>query len=257
VANYTYAFKGYDEKNMARAVGTSMQISTKQAIEVCSAIRNKPVTRAKRMLENAIDKKEAIKYTRFTAGAGHKRGIGPGKYPINTCKSILMLVSSAEKNAQNKGLSENLSIIHISAQQGPQQMKFGRQSRRMYKRTHVEVVLGEKGLKGGKGKKAKTKQSEQKEAEKKPTQSEQKKTEEKPKQVQTKAVEPKGTTAPVKVEEKKQIQEIQVQKEGQSEQKEQPAKHQKKEQAAKQPQQKELEQKEKKEQPKERAEEKQ
>lgn len=144
MANYTYTFQKYDEENMARGVVINAGISTKKTIEVCNYIRNKKISRVKTILQGAVDVKQAIPFKRFTAGVGHKPGIGAGKYPVKVCESILSLLNSVEKNAQNKGLNSDLLVItHINAHKGTNQMKQGRQGRRMYKRTTVEIVLGQ------------------------------------------------------------------------------------------------------------------
>ena len=60
MADYKYAFQGYEKDLMARAVGRDINVSTKQAIEICNFLRNKKLTRAKQILKNVIDHKEAI-----------------------------------------------------------------------------------------------------------------------------------------------------------------------------------------------------
>jgi len=114
MTQYKYGFQT-SEEGFAKAVLKDAGISTKQAIEICSKIRNKTVSFAKKYLGEVITKKRAVRYTRFTDGAGHKTGIGPGKYPIKASETILKIVSSAESNATNIGLGSNLKIVHISA----------------------------------------------------------------------------------------------------------------------------------------------
>jgi len=129
---------------MAKAVGRSMPVSTKQAIEICNTIRKMPLAKAKRLLDEVSRKKIAIKFRRFTEGAGHKPGIGAGKYPVKASKEMLALLESAEANAQFKGLNTgSLVIKHISAQDGGNVWRYGRRRRRRMKRTHIEIVLEE------------------------------------------------------------------------------------------------------------------
>ncbi len=88
---------------------------------------------------------EAVRFTRFNKGVGHKPGIGPGRYPIKASKEILDLLKSAEANAQFKVLNTaNLIIGHISANKASDSWHYGRQRRRKMKRTNVEVILAEK-----------------------------------------------------------------------------------------------------------------
>jgi len=99
--------------------------------------------RAKQILQDAIEMKKPIPFNRFTQGAGHKAGMKGGKYPIKACTYILRVLQSAEANAHNKGLAKDLKIIHVIPQQSSKAFHSGRQSRRKFKHTHIEVVLGE------------------------------------------------------------------------------------------------------------------
>jgi len=137
--NYAYNEK---KENIAKVVGRDLNLSTKQSIEICNYIRKKELVKAKNQLEKVLKKELAIPFKRFTEGAGHKKRTGPGKYPLKASKQILMLLKSLEANAQNKGLSTNLKIIHVCAQQAAKPMRSGRRRTEM-KRSHVEIVAEE------------------------------------------------------------------------------------------------------------------
>lgn len=132
-----------DDENVAKAILRDAPISTKHSIEICSKIRNKKLEKVKKILELVITKEKPIKYTRFTEGAGHKTGIGPGKFPVKAAQEILKIIKSAESNALDKGLSKNLKIAYILANQASRPWHYGRQRRIKMKRTHIEVVLSE------------------------------------------------------------------------------------------------------------------
>ena len=219
-----YKYSAIINEHRARAVGLLMPISTKQSIEICKLIRGKNIQKAKKILNEAIDMKKPIPYTRFTDGAGHKHGIGPGKYPVKACREILKLVNLVEANAQHKGLdTSSLEIIHICAKKGPKSWHYGRQSRIAMKRTHVEIVVEEKEVKKKEtkkeAKKAETKKELVKEEESKPikkqeekkeTKKEEKKNVVKEKQPEvTKKQEEKAkeTKKPAEKVEKKQVKE--------------------------------------------------
>jgi len=170
-----YKYSVTINEHRARAVGLLMPISTKQSIEICRLIRGKNIQKAKKILNEAKDMKKPIPYTRFTEGAGHKHGIGPGKYPVKACNEILRLVNLVEANAQHKGLdTSSLEIIHICAKKGPKSWHYGRQSRIAMKRTHVEIVVEEKEIKKKEVKKEQSKEIKKQE-EKKETKKEEKK----------------------------------------------------------------------------------
>jgi large subunit ribosomal protein L22 len=139
-----YSFKNMND-NMTKALGRDLSISTKQSVEICKNIRGKSVEQAKKLLERVIVKETPIRMRRYIKDTAHKKGIGPGKYPVKAAKEILRLLKIAESNAQNKGLSTNEMVItHISANKASRPWHFGRQRRRKNKRTHVEVVLFER-----------------------------------------------------------------------------------------------------------------
>ncbi len=141
-----YAIQDYNEEHMARALGRALPISTKQSVEICNYIKHKSVQRAKVMLDEVISKKKAVPYRRYNRSMGHKPGhISVGRYPMKASKEILALLESVEANAQVKGLNtSNLVIKHICAQKAGKQWHYGRQSRRLMKRTHIEIVVEER-----------------------------------------------------------------------------------------------------------------
>ncbi len=142
MVTYSYAYNGPTDK-IARAMGKALPISMRASMEICRYLRQKPLNRAKQILNDAINMKKPIPFKRFTEGAGHQSGFGPAKYPIKACAKILELLESAEANAHNKGLSKDLKIAHIITQKAPKAFHYGRQIRRKMKRTHLEVVLAE------------------------------------------------------------------------------------------------------------------
>ncbi len=155
---YNYAVKV--KENCAKAMGVSMPVSHKKAILVCNFIRHKTVAKAKALLQDVIEQKRPVPYTRFNDGVGHRKGMNAGRYPIDTCKHILALLESAESNAQFKGLSTgNLVVMHTCAQRGPTTWHYGRHKRREAKRAHVEIVLEEKKDTAENVKKEKTKKA--------------------------------------------------------------------------------------------------
>ena len=139
-----YAFQGLKE-NMARAISKDLGISTKVSIEIANFIRGKSTSEAKKVLERVLEKKQAIPYKRFTDGVGHRKGanMASGRFPQKATEAFITIIKQCEANAQAKGLSSDLRIVHLVAQKGTNMFRHGRQRRRMYKRTHLEIVLEE------------------------------------------------------------------------------------------------------------------
>ena len=141
-----YAFQNFSE-DMARAYGRNLDISTKAAINVCTALRGKDAQTAIAYLGRVMAEKQAVPFKRFTDGVGHRKGkMASGRYPFKASKAIKELIESAVANAANKGLAEDLKIVHLCAHKAATPFHQGRQRRRAMKRTHIEVVLQEKEL---------------------------------------------------------------------------------------------------------------
>ena len=122
----------------------NIPVSTKHSVEICSFLRGKELEKAKRLLQQVIDKKMAVPFKRYNRDVGHKPGIAAGRYPEKATKEILKLLNLVQANAENKGLDrENLIISEIIANKGYQQMHYGRKRSRKFKRTHIEVSVQE------------------------------------------------------------------------------------------------------------------
>ena len=140
-----YTFRNYDKEHMARAVGIALPISFKHSVEICGFIRNKNADDAKKMLQKVVEKKIAIPFRRYDFDLGHKRKVGPARFPEKASIEFIKLIENVEANAQFKGLNtSNLIITHISAHNAGKAWHYGRFSRRRVKRTNIEICLEEK-----------------------------------------------------------------------------------------------------------------
>lgn len=161
---YTYK----PEQKHAKAYGRNLRISRKAAVKICRVIRNKPLKRSKRLLENLVSGKQSL----------------GGKYYTKSSREILELVESCEKNASD--LDNEKLFVHASAHEGSvirrRRRKAGYGSR--MKSTNIEIILIEKGKE-----KTKQKPAEKPKEKKKPEPAEPKKVE--------KPAEQKKQTAPI------------------------------------------------------------
>jgi large subunit ribosomal protein L22 len=143
MTQHKYAYQK-SEENIAKAVGRNLSVSPKQGTEICKYVRGRSITQAKMLLQQAIDGKRAVPFTRFTNGVGHKHGMSAGRYHPKACSQILAVINSAEANAKNKGYnSSDLKIVHIAMQIGPRNAHHGRKRRSIFKNSHIEVVVQE------------------------------------------------------------------------------------------------------------------
>jgi len=145
MTQYGYAYQGYNQEKMARAVGIALSISFKQAMEICSFLRHKKLESAKQILESVLDMKQAIPYKRFNKQIPHRPGMMAGRYPQNASSAVLKILESVESNANAKGLTNNLYITHMCAHRAPAIRRGGRVPGEA-KRAHVEIVVEEKSV---------------------------------------------------------------------------------------------------------------
>lgn len=140
------------EKLIATAKGMSLPVSRKQCIEVCRFINRKDVETARKRLNRVMLLKMAVPSTKFKRDIPHRAGsVGPGRFPIKAARLILDVLNSAVANAEHKGMkASSLVIVKASACKGPTAWRYGRQSRRRAKRTHVEIVVEEAEVKKAK-----------------------------------------------------------------------------------------------------------
>jgi len=144
MAEYKYAFQGFNKELMAWAVIRDGNVSTKQGIEISNYLRHRKLTQAKALLALVLEKKQAIPFKRFMNGLGHKPGMSSGRYPIKASETFLKLLESVEANAQSKGLNTGeLEIIHICTHKAANQSHYGRAAGRHFKKSHIEVVVQE------------------------------------------------------------------------------------------------------------------
>ncbi len=144
-----YSIKVDDEKH-AKAFGENLPLSLKDAVNLCRAIKGMKVDDAKEYLEDIMKEKRAVKYFRYLDSISHRKGIGPGRYPVKEAKYILKIIENAEANAENKELDlDNVYIKHIAAHKGeilkrnvPRAQ--GRSAEIRRDRIHIEVILEEK-----------------------------------------------------------------------------------------------------------------
>lgn len=140
----------------------------KDLVEVCGNIRRKPVGVAIRILEDAAEGKMPILYRRNNKRLGHRRELGgrKGRYPKKSAKIVLKALRSAIANAQGKGLSEELMVMHAAANKKLEHGRLSPKGRRNYSgfvTARIEIVLKEKeGAKRPEKKAAKPKAEQQK-----------------------------------------------------------------------------------------------
>ena len=115
--------KGYttvsDPDTSAKARAKDQPVSPKFSREVAGLIRGMKVERAVATLEEVIELKRAVPLKRYNKRVSHKKGIGPGRYPVKASKVILGVLQSAVSNAEYKGLNpSDMAISTITNARG-------------------------------------------------------------------------------------------------------------------------------------------
>lgn len=138
--NYSTQIKG------AKAYGSELNISRKHAAEVCTAIRGKPLEKAKKFLEEVKEKKQYVQLHKHKKQVPHRTGGKPGRYPVKAATEILKLLENAENNAENLGMSDTLLVKHAAAHQGrvyQRRAPKGRWKTSNLETTNIEIILTE------------------------------------------------------------------------------------------------------------------
>lgn len=133
------------DEHTATATISNVPISTKQSVEICSAVRGKSLVKAKAFLRRVMNMEEAVPYRRFKMNVAHKPGhIAAGRYPIKSCKFVLALLNSVESNAQDKGLdTDKLFIQTILANKASRGYRAGRTRGIKARNTNVKIIVAE------------------------------------------------------------------------------------------------------------------
>jgi large subunit ribosomal protein L22 len=149
VRGYTYPEGG--DSAVARARAVELPISPKKTYEVLNAIRGLPLDRARTLLEDVVAQRRAIPFRRYNQETAHKRGTGPGRYPIKVAKALLKVLENAESNAEYESLDTDRLYVRVAASSRGRITKanmpraHGRATAWNEQTTSVEIVLAERG----------------------------------------------------------------------------------------------------------------
>jgi len=147
MAKLGYSFQRFDVAKMARAFGRELPIPTKKTVELCRALRGKTVAQARDYLERVARLEQAVPFRRYNRWVAHKPGIGPGRFPVKSAKSVLKILESAAKNATDNGLEPEEMVVRIIAphrgtiRKGMMPRAHGRSSPWNQVTVNLEIVL--------------------------------------------------------------------------------------------------------------------
>ncbi len=142
---YSYIFdKEKDNVAFARAEG--VDASYKDLSQVCGRVRGKKIAWALTFLEKASKGDIPILFKKFNTNLGHRRELGgsKGRYPKKAALAVLKAIKSVAANARVKGLSDDLTIVHILANKKatfPRMQAKGKRFRADYETARIEIVV--------------------------------------------------------------------------------------------------------------------
>jgi large subunit ribosomal protein L17e len=115
------------KEKVAQASGSYVRVHFKHCREIGEAIKGLTISKAKSYLENVLQYKEAIPFTKYTGGIGrHSAGKiykAPGDkvaWPQKATKTFLDLLTNIHSNAEAKGLeTDKVKITMACSNQAP------------------------------------------------------------------------------------------------------------------------------------------
>ncbi len=127
----------------------------KHCREISEAIKGRTVTAAKEYLQNVLEYKDGIPFTKYTGGIGRHSVAKKYKvcgdkiaWPQKATKVYLGLLTNIQSNAEAKGIEGEMKITHSQANQAP---KMRRRTYRAHGRVnayesspaHIQIIAEE------------------------------------------------------------------------------------------------------------------
>ena len=149
-----YSFDPDQAVESSKARGSALRAHFKHCREVCHNIKGMKLPKAKAYLEDVLQFKQAVAFTKFTGGCGrHAQGKmrkAPGskcRWPQKATRIVLDLLKNAEANAEMKGLDvDDLYVKHAMCNRAQKQRRrtyraHGRINPYMSHPAHIEIIL--------------------------------------------------------------------------------------------------------------------
>lgn len=130
--------KDLPKKTEAMVNGYSLHMSTKTAMAICRYIRRKEIRKAIQDLEEVTKLRKAVP---MKGEIPHRKGIGPGRYPVRASKIFLNLLKNLAANSDVNKLDNPVifeSVANIASR------PYGKFGSVRSKRTHIKLVAKEK-----------------------------------------------------------------------------------------------------------------
>jgi len=139
----------------SKAKGSELRVHFKNTREAAMALKGLSLTRAKKYLEDVIEKKQVVPFRHFRGGIGRKAQAKvfkttQGRWPQKSARFLLDLLKNVQANAEAKELKlDQLYVSHIQVNSAQQQRRrtyraHGRINPYMSCPCHIELIVSEK-----------------------------------------------------------------------------------------------------------------
>lgn len=141
---------------VAKAGAAHIRVHYKHCREISEAIKGRSVGKAKEYLQNVLEYKDGIPFTKYTGGIGRHSVAKKYKvcgdkiaWPQKATKVYLGLLTNIEANAEVKGLDiEKCMITHSQANQAPKMRRrtyraHGRVNAYQSSPAHIQIIAEE------------------------------------------------------------------------------------------------------------------
>jgi large subunit ribosomal protein L17e len=153
-----YTRKVQSEEKAAKASISHLRVHYKHCREIAQAIKGRKIENATAYLEDVLQYKQAIPYTKYKGSIGRhaqgKQAGAPGDqcgWPQKATKSFVDLLKNLASNAKSKSLEiENMEITHTNCNQAPKMRRrtyraHGRVNAYMSSPAHIQIIAEECG----------------------------------------------------------------------------------------------------------------
>ena len=101
-----YSRDAENSTKSCKASGSDLRVHFKNTCVTADAIRHMPLKKAKKYLEDVLEKKQAVPFRFFNGCIGRHAqakmtGATQCRWPVKSCQFLLHLLKNAESNASN------------------------------------------------------------------------------------------------------------------------------------------------------------
>ena len=152
----TLSFVFSSDSTVAKAGAQHIRVHYKHCREISQAIKGRTVAKAKEYLQNVLEYKDGVPFTKYTGGIGRHSVAKKYKvcgdkiaWPQKATKVYLGLLTNIEANAEAKGLDlEKCTITHTQANQAPKMRRrtyraHGRVNKYESSPAHIQIIAEE------------------------------------------------------------------------------------------------------------------